>query len=61
MFMCLFFRFVVDIYVGFASASSNLAAPSYNSPRSTQECTDLLRTHENKTGKGSATGDTLCL
>jgi hypothetical protein len=34
----------VDIYVGFASASSNLAAPSYNSPQSTRECTDLLRT-----------------
>jgi hypothetical protein len=39
-----FFRFVVDIYVGFASASSNLAAPSCNSPQSTRECTDLLRT-----------------
>jgi hypothetical protein len=38
------FRFVVDIYVGFASASSNLAAPSHNSPRSTWECTDLLCT-----------------
>jgi hypothetical protein len=38
------FHFVVDIYVGFASASSNLSAPSYNSPRSTRECTDLLRT-----------------
>jgi hypothetical protein len=38
------FCFVVDIYVGFASASSNLAAPSCNSPRSTRECTDLLRT-----------------
>jgi hypothetical protein len=35
---------VVDIYVGFAPASSNLASPSYNSPRSTRECTDLLRT-----------------
>jgi hypothetical protein len=40
----LFFRFVVDICVGFASASSNLAAPCYNSPRSTRECTDLLCT-----------------
>jgi hypothetical protein len=41
-----FFWFVVDIYVGFASASSNLAAPSYtyNSLRSTRECGDLLRT-----------------
>jgi hypothetical protein len=39
-----FFRFVVDIYVGFAPASSNLASPSYDSPRSTRECTDLLRT-----------------
>jgi hypothetical protein len=39
-----FFRFVVDIYVGFAPASSNLALPSYNSPRSTQECTDLVCT-----------------
>jgi hypothetical protein len=39
-----FFRFVVHIYVGFASASSNLSAPSYNSPRSTWECTDLLHT-----------------
>jgi hypothetical protein len=29
-----FFRFAVDIYAGFASASSNLAVPSYNSPRS---------------------------
>jgi hypothetical protein len=38
-----FFRFV-DIYVGFASASSKLAALSYNSPRSTRECTDLLCT-----------------
>jgi hypothetical protein len=35
---------VVDIYVGFAPASSNLSSPSYNSPRSTQECTHLLRT-----------------
>jgi hypothetical protein len=39
-----FYLFVVDIYAGFASASSNLAAPSYNSPRSTRECTDLLCT-----------------
>jgi hypothetical protein len=39
-----FFRFVVDIYAGFASASSNLAVPSYNSPWSTREYTDLLRT-----------------
>jgi hypothetical protein len=38
------FRFVVDIYVSMAPASSNLAAPSYNSPQSTRECTDLLRT-----------------
>jgi hypothetical protein len=39
-----FFRFVVDIYAGFASASSNLAAPSYNSRWSTRECRDLLCT-----------------
>jgi hypothetical protein len=39
-----FFRFVIDIYVGFTSASSNLATPSYNRPRSTRECTDLLHT-----------------
>jgi hypothetical protein len=39
-----FFSFVFDIYVFFASASSDLAAPSYNSPRSTWECTDLLHT-----------------
>jgi hypothetical protein len=44
MYIIFFFRFVVDIYVGFASASSNLFVPSYNSPRSTRECTDLLRT-----------------
>jgi hypothetical protein len=40
----LFFCFIVDIHVGFASASSNLASPSYNSPWSTRECTDLLCT-----------------
>jgi hypothetical protein len=39
-----FFSFVVDIYVGFAPASSNLASPTYNSPRSTRECADLLHT-----------------
>jgi hypothetical protein len=39
-----FFRFVVDIYVGSAPALSNLASSSYNSPWSTRECTDLLRT-----------------
>jgi hypothetical protein len=44
MYICFFFHFVVHIYVGFASASYNLATPSYNSPRSTRECTDLLRT-----------------
>jgi hypothetical protein len=38
------FRVIVDIYVGFAPATSNLASPSYNSPRSTWECTDLLCT-----------------
>jgi hypothetical protein len=42
--MYILFRFVVDIYVGFTSASSNLSAPSYNSPWSTRECTDLLCT-----------------
>jgi hypothetical protein len=44
MYIRFFFHFVFDIYAGFASASSNLAAPSYNSPQSTRECTDLLRT-----------------
>jgi hypothetical protein len=44
MYIHFFFHFVVDIYVGFASASSNLAVSSYNSPRSTREYTDLLRT-----------------
>jgi hypothetical protein len=39
-----FFCFVVDIYVSFASASSNLVVPSYNSPRSTRECRELLCT-----------------
>jgi hypothetical protein len=44
MYIRFLFHFVVDIYVGFASASFNLAAPSYNGPRSTRECTDLLHT-----------------
>jgi hypothetical protein len=40
----MFFFCFVDIYVGFAPSSSNLASPSYNSPRGTRECTDLLHT-----------------
>jgi hypothetical protein len=36
------FHFVVDIYVGFAPASSNLASPSYNSSRSTQTYSALF-------------------
>jgi hypothetical protein len=43
MYIC-FFHFVVGIYVVFAPASSNLASPSYDRPRSTRDCTDLLRT-----------------
>jgi hypothetical protein len=39
-----FFCFVVDIYVGFTPASSNLALPSYDSPWSIRECTVLHHT-----------------
>jgi hypothetical protein len=43
-FFLFFFVLWLIYYVGFASASSNLSVPSYNSPRNTRECTDLLRT-----------------